>query len=321
MTDLRFVSAGEIAGLLTFPALIDALDAAFRRRIVTPVRHHHAIERPGGEEAMLLLMPAWTADGTADDVLGTKLVTVFPGNAARGADSVIGLYVLNSAATGEPFAVMDGRALTVWRTAAASALAARYLAREDASRLAVIGAGALAPYLVRAHASVRPIRTIAIWNRTLAKAEALAETLRAEGFDAHAEPDRGAAIAGADIVTSATLSPEPLVEGRYLQPGQHVDLVGGFTPAMREADEEAIRRARVYVDTRAGAGKEAGDIVVPLASGVLTAGAIHGDLFELAGGLAKGRGAADEITLFKSVGTAIEDLAAAELVWKLLQGK
>jgi ornithine cyclodeaminase len=318
MGELRFVSAGEIAGLLTFPALIDALEAAFRRRITVPVRHHHAMPCPDGE-ATLLLMPAWTSEGTEDDVLGTKLVTVFPGNGARGLDSVSGLYILNSGATGEPLAVMDGRSLTVWRTAAASALAARYLARADASRLAVIGAGALAPYLARAHASVRPIRSIAIWNRTLAKAEAMAKALRAEGFDARAEADRGAAIAGADIVSSATLSPQPLVEGLYLNPGQHVDLVGGFTPTMREADDEAIRRARVYVDTRAGAGKEAGDIVVPLSTGVLAPDAIHGDLFELTAGTASGRGSDQEITLFKSVGTAIEDLAAAELVWKALK--
>ncbi|QFR34047.1 ornithine cyclodeaminase family protein [Ancylobacter sp. TS-1] len=317
MSGPRFVPAGEIAGLLTFPALIDALDAAFRRPIVTPVRHHHTIARPDGD-ATLLLMPAWTAAGTEDDVVGTKLVTVQPGNAARGIDTINGLYILNSGATGVPLAILDARALTVWRTAAASALAARYLAREDASRLAVIGAGALAPYLARAHASVRPIRSIVVWNRTQAKAEAMAESLRAEGFEARAEMDRGAAIAGADIVTSATLSPQPLVEGRYLNPGQHVDLVGGFTPTMREADDEAIRRARVYVDTRAGATKEAGDIVVPLSTGVLAPDGIRGDLFELAAGTAPGRGRADEITLFKSVGTAIEDLAAAELVWKAL---
>ncbi|MCS0495022.1 ornithine cyclodeaminase family protein [Ancylobacter sp. MQZ15Z-1] len=321
MSELRFVTAGEIAGLLTFPALIDALDAAFRRRIEVPVRHHHAIKRPEGE-ATLLLMPAWTAEGTEDDVLGTKLVTVFPANGARGLDSVTGLFILNSAATGFPLAVMDGRALTLWRTAAASALAARYLARADASRLAVIGAGALAPYLARAHASVRPIRSIAVWNRTHEKAEAMAAALRADGFEAEAVSDRGAAIGGADIVASATLSPQPLVEGRFLVPGQHVDLVGGFTPTMREADDEAITRARVYVDTRAGAMKEAGDIVIPLASGLLRRegpGGVEGDLFELAAGTAPGRGSASEITLFKSVGTAIEDLAAAELVWKALK--
>ena len=314
---MRFVSADEITELLTFPALIDALEAAFRRDIVVPVRHHHGIDRPDGE-ATLLLMPAWSSGRGDDDVLGTKLVTVFPGNSSRGIESITGLYVLNSAATGVPLAVMDGRAITVWRTACASALAARYLARKDASKLAIIGAGALAPYLARAHASVRPITDIAIWNRTASKAQAMAEDLRKLGLNARAEPDREAAISGADIIASATLSQQPLIEGRLLKPGQHVDLVGGFTPTMREADDEAIRRSRVYVDTRAGALKEAGDIVVPISTGVLNRDAVHGDLFELTRGISLGRQTEDEITLFKSVGTAIEDLACAELVWKAL---
>lgn len=315
---MRFVSGAEIAELLNFPALIDALDAAFRRPIVTPVRHHHTIVRPDGD-ATLLLMPAWTAAGTDADMVGTKLVTVQPGNAARGIDTINGLYILNSGATGVPLAVMDARVLTVCRTAAASALAARYLARPDASKLAVIGAGAVAPYLARAHSAVRPIGEIRIWNRTFARAEAVAQALRAEGLPAQAVEDREAAISWADIVSSATLSAVPLVEGRHLRPGQHVDLVGGFTPTMREADDEAIRRARVHVDTRAGAGKEAGDIVLAVASGALAADGIAGDLFELCAGTAPGRTAPDEITLFKSVGTAIEDLAAAELVWNTLR--
>ncbi|MDF2994778.1 MAG: ornithine cyclodeaminase family protein [Xanthobacteraceae bacterium] len=315
---MRFVSGAEIAGLLDFPTLIDALEAAFRRPIVTPVRHHHTMARPDGD-ATLLLMPAWTAEGTDDDVQGTKLVTVAPGNAARGLDTINGLYILNSGATGVPLAVLDARVLTLWRTAAASALAARYLARPDAARLAVIGAGALAPYVARAHASVRPIREIRVWNRTPERAEATAARLRADGLNAVATADRGEAIGWADIVTSATLSPAPLVEGQFLKPGQHVDLIGGFTPTMREADDEAIRRARVYVDTRGGALKEAGDIVIPIASGLIRSEDVQGDLFELATGKAPLRGAAEEITLFKSVGTAIEDLAAAELVWKRLE--
>jgi ornithine cyclodeaminase len=315
---MRFVSGAEIAGLLDFPTLIDALEAAFRRPIVTPVRHHHTMARPDGD-ATLLLMPAWTAEGTDDDVQGTKLVTVAPGNAARGLDTINGLYILNSGATGVPLAVLDARVLTLWRTAAASALAARYLARPDAARLAVIGAGALAPYVARAHASVRPIREIRVWNRTPERAEATAARLCADGLNAVATADRGEAIGWADIVTSATLSPAPLVEGQFLRPGQHVDLIGGFTPTMREADDEAIRRARVYVDTRGGALKEAGDIVIPIASGLICSEDVQGDLFELAAGKAPLRGAAEEITLFKSVGTAIEDLAAAELVWKRLE--
>lgn len=315
---MRFVSGAEIAGLLDFPTLIDALEAAFRRPIVTPVRHHHTMARPDGH-ATLLLMPAWTNEGTDQDVQGTKLVTVAPGNAARGLDTINGLYILNSGATGVPLAVLDARVLTLWRTAAASALAARYLARPDSTRLAVIGAGALAPYVARAHASVRPIREIRVWNRTIERAEAMAAKLRADGLNASATSDRGEAIGWADIVTSATLSPAPLVEGRFLKPGQHVDLVGGFTPTMREADDEAIRRSRIYVDTRGGALKEGGDIVIPIANGLLRAEDVQGDLFELAAGKALLRGSPDEITLFKSVGTAIEDLAAAELVWKRLE--
>lgn len=315
---MRFVSAAEIAGLLDFPTLIDALDAAFRRPIVTPVRHHHTMARPDAD-ATLLLMPAWTAEGTDEDVQGTKLVTVAPGNAARGIDTINGLYILNSGATGVPLAVLDARVLTLWRTAAASALAARYLARPDSSKLAVIGAGALAPYVARAHASVRPIREIRVWNRSPERAEAMAAGLRKDGFDAVATSDRVEATGWADIVASATLSPVPLVEGRNLRPGQHIDLVGGFTPTMREADDEAILRARVYVDTRGGAQKEAGDIVIPIATGLIGADDVQGDLFELAAGKAPLRGSPDEITLFKSVGTAIEDLAAAELVWKRLE--
>jgi len=316
----RFVPGDEIAGLLAFPALIDALEAAFRRNINVPVRHHHAMSRPD-KEAMLLLMLARATAATEKDVIGTKLVTVFPGNAARGFDSVNGLYVLSSGATGVPLAVLDGRILTLWRTAAASALASRYLSRPDASRLAVIGAGALAPYLARAHASVRPIRSIAIWNRTPERAQGVVDALRHDGFEARVEEDRAAAIAGADIVTSATLSHEPLIEGRYLAPGQHVDLVGGFTPTMREADDDAIRRCAVFVDTRVGAGKEAGDIVIPLSTGALHPQDIRADLFELAAGTARGREDASQITLFKSVGTAIEDLAAAELIWRTLQAR
>lgn len=315
---MRFVSGAEIAGLLDFPTLIDALEAAFRRPIVTPVRHHHTMARPDGD-ATLLLMPAWTAEGTDQDVQGTKLVTVAPGNAARGLDTINGLYILNSGATGVPLAVLDARVLTLWRTAAASALAARVLSRPDSTKLAVIGAGALAPYVARAHASVRPIREIRVWNRTIERAEAMAAKLRADGLNASATSNREEAIGWADIVTSATLSPAPLVEGRFLKPGQHVDLVGGFTPTMREADDEAIRRSRIYVDTRGGALKEGGDIVIPIANGLLRAEDVQGDLFELAAGKAPLRGSPDEITLFKSVGTAIEDLAAAELVWKRLE--
>jgi len=311
---MRTVTAEEIRQVLTYPALIAALEQAFRGDIDVPVRHHHTIARPDAD-ATLLLMPAWNRD--SERFLGCKLVTVFPANAARGNPSVHGSYFLMSGETGEPLAVMEGRELTAWRTAAASALAARHLARADASHLLMIGAGALAPHLVHAHASVRPIRRVTLWNRTRERADALAVGLQ-NGFDVTVTADLDTALGEADIVSCATLSSAPLVQGVRLKPGAHVDLVGGFTPAMREADDEAVRRARFYVDTRSGALKEAGDIVDPIRRGVIAEGDVQGDLFDLCRGTAAGRETPDEITLFKSVGTAIEDLAAAMLVWRRL---
>jgi len=312
---MRTVTAEEIRRVLTYPALIAALDEAFRGDIHVPVRHHHTIARPDAD-ATLLLMPAWNRDG--ERFLGCKLVTVFPANAARGTPSVYGSYFLMSGETGEPLAVMEGRELTAWRTAAASALAARHLACADASHLLMIGAGALAPHLVHAHAAVRPIRRVSLWNRTRGRADALAAGLQ-NGFDVTVTTDLEAALGEADIVSCATLSAAPLVQGARLKRGVHVDLVGGFTPAMREADDEAVRRARIYVDTRAGALKEAGDIVDPIRRGIITEADVQGDLFDLCRGAVVGRKTPDEITLFKSVGTAIEDLAAAMLVWRRLK--
>ncbi len=313
---LRILDADAIAAALTYPALVEALRAAFRADITVPVRHHHTIPQPG-RDATLLLMPAWTEGGTADErFLGCKIVTIFPGNAAAGHPSLHGRYLLMSGVTGEPLALMDARALTAWRTAAASALAASYLARADAEHLVMIGAGALAPHLVRAHLAVRPIKRVTLWNRTHGRAVSLAFGLTVTGIEAMIADELEAAVAEADIVCCATLATEPIVRGAWLRPGTHVDLVGGFTPKMREADNDAIKRARVFVDTRAGATKEAGDIAIPLRRGILTAKGIRGDLFDLCRGKAKGRTSDKQITLFKSVGSAIEDLAAAMLVWR-----
>ena len=309
---MRVITAEEIDRTLTYPALIEALREAFRADIKAPVRHHHTIGN-----ATLLLMPAWGGGNqTGESFLGTKIVTVFPDNGKLSKPAVLGSYILMSGATGEPLAVIDGTALTRWRTACASALAASYLAREDASHLVMVGAGALAPYLVRAHASVRPIKRVTLWNRTRGRAVQAAFGLAVGGIETEVTDDLELAVGDADIVSCATLSVTPLVRGKWLKKGAHVDLVGGFTPKMREADDDAIRRARVYVDTRAGATKEAGDIVQPLKSGALKKESIHGDLFELTRGKAKGRTGNMQITLFKSVGTAIEDLAAAMLVWR-----
>jgi len=317
------LSADDVDRALTFSGLVETLRAAFRDGAVQPVRHHHGVEKPDGAASTLLLMPAWTdfnAAGTSKDGhIGVKIVTVSPDNNATGKPAVMGLYLLLDGRTGEPQALIDGQRLTQWRTACASALAASYLARADAERLLVIGAGALSPFLAQAHAAMRPLKTIRIWNRTPANAEKAVADLVAKGLPAETAHDLDAELAEADIVSSATISTMPLVTGARLKPGAHVDLVGGFTPDMREADDEAISRARVYVDTRAGATKEAGDIVQPLASGVLKPEAIVADLAELTRGEKKGRESADEITLFKSVGAALEDLAAGIAVYRSLR--
>lgn len=312
---MRFISAEEIGRTLTFPRLVEALRQVFRADVAAPVRHHHAMPRAGEPDATLLLMPAWSGPGAAvlGDYVGVKVVTAYPGNAVRGLPAVLGSYLLMDGATGAPVALIDGTSLTHRRTAAASALAASYLARADARRLVMVGAGALAPHLVDAHASVRPIEEALVWNHRPERAEALAAVLADRPFEVSAVTDLKQAVAGADIVSCATLASDPVVPGDWLKPGAHLDLVGAFTPAMREADDAAVRRAEVYVDTRAGALKEAGDIVQPLAAGVIAESDIRADLYDLCRGTRPGRTRDDAITLFKSVGTAVEDLAAAVL--------
>jgi ornithine cyclodeaminase len=306
---MRTIDAAAVETALDDRSLVDALREMFRRGCETPVRHHHTLATAAGPDATLLLMPAWTVGG----YLGVKVATVFPGNADQGLPAVMGAYLLASAETGAPVALIDGPMLTLRRTAAASALASGYLSRDDASCLLMVGTGKLAPHLVRAHASLRPIRRAVIWGRSADKAARLAASLDGDGPEVRATEDLEAAARSADIISCATLAKDPLIRGDWLKLGAHLDLVGGFTPAMREADDAAVRRATVFVDTRGGALAEAGDIVQPIAGGVLREADIAGDLFELSRGERPGRRANDEITLFKSVGTALEDLAAAIL--------
>lgn len=320
---MKILSAAEVDAALDDRALIDRLDGLFRAGCEMPTRHHHVVKEPLGPrsaDAMLLLMPAWTRGPSGR--IGVKVVTVFPDNGKRSLPSIYGQYLLLDGTTGATLALLDGTMLTKRRTACASGLASRYLSRSDASRLLMIGTGALAPELIRVHAKVRPIQDVAIWGRTPAHAESLATNLAASLPQALGRPiavravtDRQAAVSDADIISCATLSKEPLVEGDWLREGQHLDLVGAYTPQMRETDDKAVWRARVYVDTRAGALKEGGDIVQPLANGTIDEDDVIGDLFELTRGLQTGRLAGDgaSITLFKSVGAALEDLAAAEL--------
>ena len=320
---MRSLSAAEVDAALDDIALIDRLDALFRAGCEMPTRHHHPIKEPlgaGSADAMLLLMPAWTQGPSGR--IGVKIVTVFPDNGKRSLPAIYGQYLLLDGQTGQSLALLDGTMLTKRRTACASGLASRYLSRTDASKLLMIGTGALAPNLIRVHAKVRPIEQVEIWGRRPEQAAALAAALEQSLPAALGRPirvravtDRQQSVGRADIVSCATLSKTPLVEGDWLQEGQHLDLVGAYTPQMRESDDKAAWRARVYVDTRAGALKEGGDIVQPIANGTIDEDDVIGDLFELARGQQTGRLAGDgtSITLFKSVGAALEDLAAAEL--------
>jgi len=295
------------------PALVRALQRAFVAGAEVPQRHVHAL--PDG--ATLLLMPAWRSGAGAR--LGVKTVTVCPGNGALGLPGVHGVFTLFDARTGVPLAVLDGSELTARRTAAASALAASYLARPDARRLLVVGAGRVAALMPEALRAVRPgIDEIAVWARRPEAAEALAAAWRAQGLAARAAPDLAAAVRRADVVSCATLAAAPLVHGAWLAPGAHLDLIGSFTPAMRESDGECFARCRVWVDTAEALAK-AGDVLQATAEGRFAPERLQGTLADLCrngrpvDGAPSAAGGAD-CTLFKSVGNAIEDLAAAELV-------
>jgi ornithine cyclodeaminase len=301
------LSAADVARLAPYGEIVEALREGFRADITTPVRHHHDVSK----NITLLLMPAWSKDWT-----GLKTVVFKPDNPAQGLPTITASYLLIDNGTGATVAMMDGTEITRRRTAAASALAASYLARKDASIMTLVGAGALGAHFVRAHASVRPLRKVFIYSRTLAKSEALAAELANDGLEVSAVTDPEAAVRQSDIVTCVTTSTAPIVRGAWLKPGAHVDLAGAFKPSMRETDAEAVARSSVHVDTRDGALAEAGDLLQARDEGRFDFADIRGDLFELCRGTAKGRVSADEITLFKSAGTAIEDLATAIMVYQ-----
>jgi ornithine cyclodeaminase len=304
---LRIYSADEVHAALPWADLADALEDAFIAGVTeAPLRHVHPLQGDGS----LLLMPAWSPQA-----LGVKLVTVMPGAASRGAGTVQASYLLMDRATGVPLALIDGEALTLRRTAAASALAAQHLARHDAQRLLIVGTGRLAPWMARSHVALQPeLSHVEVWGRNADAAEDVVEALREEGIDAEVALDLRSAVEKADLISCATTSREPLVRGAWLREGVHLDLVGAFRPDMREADDDAILRARVFVDTRAGALSEAGDLTQPIERGLITREHVVAELAQLLRGEVPGRASDDDVTLFKSVGTALEDLAAARLV-------
>jgi alanine dehydrogenase len=312
---MQLIDAERTHALLDYPGLVEALRDLYRRGVDRLERMGLSQPVPSGGTNDWLLLPAWQFGRN----FGAKLVSIFPGNAAKGKESVLGIYALFDGDTGEPLAVIDGAALTVRKTAANSALAATYLARKDAARLLMVGAGAMAPHLIMAHAAVRPIREVKIWNRSIDRARKVASGLKLDGVRIAAASDLESAARWADVVSCATMAKEPLIQGAWLKPGTHLDLVGSFRPDMREADDDCVRRARRhYVDARLTTLEESGDIIDPVASGLIDPEALI-ETFQLARGEEPGRIDDAEITFFKSGGGGHEDLGTAQYLLKRLQ--
>ena len=308
---MNFISAEQIHQLIKPSELVEKLKLGFASEITTPLRQHFDIPNPlSARETTLLMMPSWQQ---GQDI-GIKLVTVVPDSYKYDLPSIQGVYVLMDAVKGNVKAMMDAPALTAKRTAAASALASQFLSNPKSEELTMVGTGTLSPELIKAHCAVRPIKRVNIWGRNIDKAQAVKAKLNHLGVQIDVVEDLAQAVERADIISCATMSQTPLIKGEWLKPGQHLDMVGAYRPDMREADDDCIRRSRVFVDNMQGACKETGDIKIPLESGVLSKEQIGADLFALSRGSYIFTRQSTDITMFKSVGHALEDLCAAQLV-------
>jgi len=304
---MKVFDAGAVHAALPWDYLIEALVRAHRGPM--PLSDVIVQQDPNHSGNQFITLPGWAPGGP----IAVKMVGVFPGNERLlpPQPNVQGLVALFDGKTGAPVLVADGAAMTARKTAGDSALAASFLAREDAETLLVVGAGALAPYVARAHMVARPsLVRVLIWNRTASKAEELAGDLRQDDIDATAVTDLDAAVAIADVITCVTMSDRTLVRGSLLRPGVHLDLVGAYAPNLRETDDEAFKRARIFVDTRQNM-ENTGDLGPALRSGLISPDTIVGDLFDLTQGRVKGRTSAEEITIFKNVGGAHLDVFTA----------
>lgn len=307
----------EVERLLPLGECIDvmaeALSALAQGEALQPLRQAHWLPDRRG---LLGVMPGALWDGESA-VLGIKVITVFHGNHAHGEESHLGSVLLFEAEMGKPLAILDAAAITAIRTAAVSALATRLLAREDAGDLALLGTGVQAKTHLAALREVRPLRRVRIWSRHPESAARFAEEESVRhGLPVEATATARDAVEGADLVCTVTSSREPVLEGAWLAPGAHVNAVGACTPATREVDTETIVRARVFVDRRESALAEAGDLLIPIREGAVGEDHIAGELGDLLLGRIASRRSAEEITLFESLGLAVEDLAAARHVWR-----
>ncbi len=304
----------QVGKNLDYTELIDALREIFLSDYTMPLRHHHFYNTPSGKENTLILMPVWN-----DRYLGMKQVTVAPENTRQGIPSIFAQYILSDSITGKPLAMMNAAELTSRRTACTSALASAYLSDKDAQHLLVMGSGKVAQHLVQAHMAVRNFQKISIWARNEEKRDLLVARLAESGFKAEPVQDLEAAARSADVISCATLSETPVIRGEWVKPGAHLDLIGSHKPDTRETDNDAIRKSTIFVDSRMGALHETGELALPIAEGIISEKDVQAELTELIRGAHPGRTSKTEITLFKSAGLAVEDLAAALLVYTRYQ--
>jgi ornithine cyclodeaminase/alanine dehydrogenase-like protein (mu-crystallin family) len=309
---MEFLDADAVHRAMAYPALIAALRRAHLRP--PPYVHESTIAEPGaGRERFFLSLTAWERDRA----IGVKLLSVFPNNSPHPSNQ--GLYIVFDAQSGAPILVADATALTLRKTAADSALGLELLARPDVETMLMIGAGALAPHVIRAFIGVRPsIKHIRVWNRTPERARRIVEQMSDSNIRIETTEQLESALGWADVVSSATMSESPLVAGTLLKPGSHIDLIGGWRKNMREADDDTVRRAALFSDSITAC-QECGDISQPLEHGVISISDIRGDLFDICSAKIPGRTTQEQVTLFKNAGGAHLDFFAAEFLIKSLR--
>ncbi len=306
---MQFFDQAAVARALPYAALVDALALGLQEPIASPLRSHY---EPNADASTVLIMPAWKAQ----QMMGVKLVSIWPGNSALGLSAVSGVYVLISCTDGRPLAVLDGTELTLRRTAAAAALAARTLARKNSQKLAILGTGSLSAPLALAHASVMEFKRILVWGRDVKKAEAVVHSLALQGLQAQASEDLQATLAQADVVAAASTATTPFIRAEWVRPGTHLGLIGAFTPTMAEAEPTLMPRAQLFADSLDAVLQKGGELLQAIQQGLVQASDIQAELAELAAQPGRLWRQSDEaITVFKSVGFAALDWIAAERVW------
>ena len=310
---MKTIGPEEVHAALSYPALIDALEETFSGEFSMPPRNVFLLDENSDTHDAFAVLPSWNTS-----LIGVKAFTYFPSN-SEPYKSLYSKILLFDRAHGEPLALVDGTTVTFWRTAGISGLATRLLARENAETLLLLGTGNLATYVIRANASVRPLKRVLVWGRTASNAGKVVDQMNAEldGIEVSVVDNLEEACGQSDIIVSATGSHEPLVKGDWVKPGTHTDFIGNHHADKRECDTALVLKSKVYADSYANCFKEAGEILVPISEGVFTKEDVVADLSEMCSGSAPLRQSDDEVTLFKSIGMGISDLVGAGLAYQV----